>query len=130
MKRIKKYIKLIYNYVGLLVIKKSKLFNNIRNFTNHVNSCTIFFTNHFRNIKLLLSYLVRGIMIKIIIYKPHRWCLHLTVLVRFESLYDPESYAGSSVTTSRAIQAGQVKGERTNEERHPGPPGLGIEAMD
>jgi len=39
-----------------------------------------------------------------------RWCLHLNVVGEFASFWDPESYAGGSVATGRATQAGQVKG--------------------
>jgi hypothetical protein len=40
---------------------------------------------------------------------PHRWCLHLIVVLGFEWSRDPESYAGGSVATGRATSAGQVK---------------------
>jgi len=43
----------------------------------------------------------------------------------FESFRDPESYVGGSVATGRDTQAGQVKGMKPGEERHPGPPGWG-----
>jgi hypothetical protein len=36
--------------------------------------------------------------------------LHLIVVVGIECSRDPESYAGGSVATSRATNAGQVKG--------------------
>jgi hypothetical protein len=39
-----------------------------------------------------------------------RWCLHLNVVGEFASFCGPESYAGGSVATGRATQAGQVKG--------------------
>jgi len=39
-----------------------------------------------------------------------RWCLHLNVVGEFASFWDQESYAGGSVATGRATQAGQVKG--------------------
>jgi len=39
---------------------------------------------------------------------------------------DPESYAGGSVATGRAILAGQVKGEHPDKERYIGPPGWGL----
>jgi hypothetical protein len=38
-------------------------------------------------------------------------------------LEDPECYAGSSVATGRVSLAGQDEGERSDEERYPGPPG-------
>jgi hypothetical protein len=41
---------------------------------------------------------------------PHRWCLHLIVVVGFERSRDPENYAGGSVATGRVTHAGQVKG--------------------
>jgi hypothetical protein len=41
---------------------------------------------------------------------PHRWCLHLTVVVGFECSRDPESYACGSVATGRGTHAGQLKG--------------------
>jgi hypothetical protein len=40
---------------------------------------------------------------------PHRWCLHLVVVVGFEYSRDPESYAGGSIATGRGTHAGQVK---------------------
>jgi hypothetical protein len=39
---------------------------------------------------------------------------------------DPEGYAGGSVATGRVSLAGQDEGERSDEERHPGPPGWGL----
>jgi hypothetical protein len=42
--------------------------------------------------------------------QPHRWCLHLIVVVGLECSRDPESYAGGRVATGRATHAGQVKG--------------------
>lgn len=42
---------------------------------------------------------------------------------KLEHLNDLESYAGGSVATSRASQARQVKGKRSDEETCPGPPG-------
>jgi hypothetical protein len=41
---------------------------------------------------------------------PHRWCLHLIVVVEFECSSDPESYTGGGVATGRATHAEQVKG--------------------
>jgi hypothetical protein len=41
---------------------------------------------------------------------PHRCYPHLIFVVGFECSRDPESYAGGSVATDRATQAGQVKG--------------------
>jgi hypothetical protein len=46
----------------------------------------------------------------------------------FESFCDPESYAGGSIATGRVTQAGQVKGQKPDEERHPCPPGWGLGA--
>jgi hypothetical protein len=43
-------------------------------------------------------------------FDPHRCYPHLIVVVGFECSWDPESYAGDSVATGRATQAGQVKG--------------------
>jgi hypothetical protein len=37
---------------------------------------------------------------------PHRWCLHLIVVVGLSA----ESYAGGRVATGRVTHAGQVKG--------------------
>jgi len=37
----------------------------------------------------------------------------------------PESYAGSSLATGSVSLAGQDEGERSDEERQPGPPGWG-----
>ena len=37
-------------------------------------------------------------------------------MVGFEYLDDPESYAGGSTAPGRVSQAGQVKGERSDEE--------------
>jgi hypothetical protein len=45
------------------------------------------------------------------------------LVVGFVWSNDPESYAGGSVATGRAIQAGQVKGDDTDKKGHPGPPG-------
>jgi len=45
-------------------------------------------------------------------------------------LEDPERYAGGSVATGRVSLAGQDEGERSDEERYPGPPGWGVEALD
>ena len=41
-------------------------------------------------------------------------------------LEDPECCAGGSVATGRVSLAGQVEGERSDEERYPGPPGWGL----
>jgi hypothetical protein len=41
---------------------------------------------------------------------PHRWCLHVIVVVEFEFSRDPQSYAGGSVATGRGTHAGQVNG--------------------
>jgi hypothetical protein len=41
---------------------------------------------------------------------PHRCYPRLIMVVGFECSWDPESYAGGSVATGRATQAGQVKG--------------------
>ena len=41
-------------------------------------------------------------------------------------LEDPECYAGVSVATGRVSLAGQDEGERSDEERYPGPPGWGL----
>jgi hypothetical protein len=43
-------------------------------------------------------------------FSPHRWCLHLIVVVGFECSRDPESYAGGSIASSRVNHVGQVKG--------------------
>jgi hypothetical protein len=40
---------------------------------------------------------------------PHRWCLHLIMVVGFECSRDPDSYADGSVATARVTHAGQVK---------------------
>ena len=39
---------------------------------------------------------------------------------------DPDSYAGASVATGRATDAGQVKGEDPDKERYTGPPVWGL----
>jgi hypothetical protein len=57
---------------------------------------------------------------------PHRWCLHLIVVVGFECSRDPESYAGGSVATGRVTHARQVKGQELDEEGYPGSPGWGL----
>jgi hypothetical protein len=41
---------------------------------------------------------------------PPKRCLHLVVVVGLVRLFDPESNAGGSLTTSRATHAGKVKG--------------------
>jgi hypothetical protein len=41
---------------------------------------------------------------------PHLCYPHLIVVVEFECSWDSESYAGGSIATGRATQAGQVKG--------------------
>jgi len=43
-----------------------------------------------------------------------------------EWLYDPESYAGGSVTTGRASHAREVKGEDVDKKGFPGFPGWGL----
>jgi hypothetical protein len=48
--------------------------------------------------------------IRVLGQMPHRWCLHLIVVVGFESSRDPQSYAGGSVATGRVIHARQIKG--------------------
>jgi hypothetical protein len=40
--------------------------------------------------------------------------------------YDPERYAGGSVTTGRASHARQVKGDDPDKKRFPGSPGWGL----
>jgi hypothetical protein len=45
-------------------------------------------------------------------------------------LEDPECYTGGSVATGRVFLTGQDEGERSDEERYPGPPGLGLKALD
>jgi hypothetical protein len=44
------------------------------------------------------------------VYVPDRCHPHLIVVVGFECPRDPENYAGGSVATGRATQAGRVKG--------------------
>ena len=41
-------------------------------------------------------------------------------------LEDPECFACGSVAAVRVSFAGQDEGERSDEERYPGPPGLGL----
>jgi len=41
-------------------------------------------------------------------------------------LEDPECYAGGSVATGRVSLVGQDEGERSDEDRYPGPPGWGL----
>jgi len=41
-------------------------------------------------------------------------------------LEDPESYAGGSVAAGGVSLAGQDEGQRSGEERYPGPPGWGL----
>jgi len=43
-----------------------------------------------------------------------------------EFLKDPECYVCGSIATGRASLAGQDEGERSDEERYPGPPGCGL----
>jgi hypothetical protein len=50
------------------------------------------------------------ILLSLDYYNPHRWCLHLIVVVGFECSWESESYAGGSVATGRVTHAGQVKG--------------------
>jgi hypothetical protein len=42
---------------------------------------------------------------------PSQKCLHFEVVGGLEWSNEPESYAGSSVATGRASQAGKVKGD-------------------
>jgi hypothetical protein len=53
---------------------------------------------------------------------PHRWCLHLIVVVGLECSRDPDSSAGGSVATVRVTHAGR----EPDEEGYPGPPGGGL----
>jgi hypothetical protein len=46
--------------------------------------------------------------------------------VGLASSYDLKNYAGGTVATGRVSQAGQVKSEVPDSERHPGPPGWGL----
>jgi hypothetical protein len=39
--------------------------------------------------------------------------------------YDPESYAGGSVSAGRVSHAGNVKGDDPDKNEYSGPPGLG-----
>jgi hypothetical protein len=41
-------------------------------------------------------------------------------------LEDPECYASGSVATGTVFLAGQDEGERSDEERYPGPPGWAL----
>jgi hypothetical protein len=59
--------------------------------------------------ELQLSVLLRSMMSVNQIY-PHRWYLHLIVVLGFECSRDPESYAGGSIATARVTHIGQVKG--------------------
>jgi hypothetical protein len=52
--------------------------------------------------------------------------LHLLEIFRFIVQLTLKSYAGGSVATGRVSQAGQVKSEDPDGERHPGPPGWGL----
>jgi hypothetical protein len=61
-----------------------------------------------------------------VIINPHRWCLHLIVVVGFECPRDPESYVGGSVATGRVTHAGQVKGWEPDEEGYPDPANWGL----
>jgi hypothetical protein len=45
--------------------------------------------------------------------------LHFIVVRRFEHASDPENYTSGSVANGRAFLAGQVKGQASEEERHP-----------
>ena len=47
-------------------------------------------------------------------------------MIGLAHLEDPECYAGRSIATVRASLAGQDEGERSDEERYPGPPGWGL----
>jgi len=51
-------------------------------------------------------------------------------VVGFAWSKDPESYAGSSVTTGRASHAGQIKDDDPDERGYPGPPGWGLREAD
>jgi hypothetical protein len=57
---------------------------------------------------------------------PHRRYLHFEVVVGLAWSNDPESYTGGSIATGRVSQAGQVKGDDSDKERYPGPPGWGL----
>jgi hypothetical protein len=54
------------------------------------------------------------LIVNITTQKPHRWCLHLIVVVGFECSRDPGSYAGGSVATGRShpCRTGQWVGDR------------------
>ena len=47
-------------------------------------------------------------------------------VMEFAHLEDPKCYAGSSVAAGRVSLAGQDEGERSDEERYPGPAGWGL----
>jgi hypothetical protein len=65
--------------------------------------------SHQENLSLVPRYVVTNSE-EVKVTKPHRWCFHLVVVVGFVCTNDPESYAGGSVATGRASQAGQVIG--------------------
>jgi len=50
----------------------------------------------------------------------------VSVVVGLVWSYDPESYAGGSLSTGRASHARQVKGNDPDKKGYPGPPGWGL----
>jgi hypothetical protein len=47
-------------------------------------------------------------------------------VIGFAYLEDPECYVGGSVAAGRVSLAGQDEGDRSDEERYPGPRGWGL----
>jgi len=64
-------------------------------------------------------------------HSPNRRCLHLEEgtsyrVIGFAYLKNPGCYAGGRVATGRGSLTGQDEGERSDEERYPGPAGWGL----
>jgi hypothetical protein len=50
-------------------------------------------------------------------------------VVGLERSNDPDSYAGSSVATSKASPTRQIKGDNPDKKKYPGSPGWGLGMM-
>jgi hypothetical protein len=60
--------------------------------------------------KNLIHEEIKRDLIRSMLITPHRWCLHLIVVVGFVCSWDRESYASDSVATGRGTHVGQVRG--------------------
>jgi hypothetical protein len=82
-------------------------------FSRHYNPWCILvcFTISFHNLLSLYFSLQFLTFVFFISSSTSRRCLHFEVVGGLEWSNDPESYAGSSVATSRASLAGKVKGD-------------------